>query len=73
MTAASGAPDTALEQLRRWEDSGGVWRVLPSPGPALEIALLTCDAGEEMARVNSSDPRLRAYVDGRTGSDDPRP
>jgi hypothetical protein len=66
-------PDTALEQLRRWEQSGGVWRVLSTPGPALEVALLTCDAGEEMARVRSTDPRLAAYVDGRTGSDDPRP
>jgi hypothetical protein len=73
VTAADGDPGSALEQVRRWEDSGGVWRVLSSPGPALEIALLTCDAGEEMARVRSPDPQLRAYVDGRAGSDDPRP
>lgn len=71
MTDADSAPDTALEQLRRWEESGGVWRVLPVPGPALEVALLTCDAGEEMARLRSDDPRLRAYVGGRSGSDDP--
>lgn len=62
-----------VEVLRRWEASGAVWEVLGESGQELTIALLTCDAGEEMGRVQSADPDLRAYVGDRRRSDDDGP
>ena len=59
-----------VEVLRRWEASGAVWEVLAESGQDLTIALLTCDAGEEMGRVRSSEPALRDYVGDRRRSDD---
>lgn len=60
----------AVEVLRRWEASGAVWEVLAESGQELMLALLTCDAGEEMGRLRSADPDLRAYVGHRRRSDD---
>ena len=62
-----------VEVLRRWEASGAVWEVLAENGQELTIALLTCDAGEEMGRVRSADPELKAYVGSRRRSDDAGP
>jgi hypothetical protein len=59
----------AVNQLRRWEDSGAIWRVLSRAGDGVEIALLTCDAGEEVARLRSTDPDVLAYVQDRDRSD----
>lgn len=65
-------PDPA-DVLRRWEASGAVWEVLGRTGDELTVALLTCDAGEEMGRVRSADPAMREFVAGRRRSDDPGP
>ena len=54
-----------LEQLQRWETSGGHWRVLGDDGTSLTVSMVTCDGGEEMARLVSTDPALREYVGGR--------
>ena len=62
-----------VEILRRWEASGAVWEVLGQAADELTVALLTCDAGEEMGRVRSADPALHDYVAGRRRSDDPDP
>jgi hypothetical protein len=65
----SGDP---LAVLRRWEDSGGTWRVvLRTPG-RLEVELLTCDAGEVMHRLSSAppDPALERHLAGRDASDE---
>lgn len=59
-----------VEVLRRWEASGAVWEVLSESGDELTVALLTCDAGQEMGRVRSADPALWDYVAGRRRSDD---
>jgi hypothetical protein len=69
MSAAGG--DSGLEQLRRWEGSGGLWRVVSRSAEGVAIALLTCDAGEEMGRMHSTDPAVLAYVGARWGSDEP--
>jgi hypothetical protein len=70
VTAPSGAgPDAPLEVLRRWEDSGAVWRLLSRRGDRVEIALLTCSAGEEVGRLVTSDPDLLAFIGTRTGND----
>ena len=63
----SDSPSVAA--LRRWEDMGGVWRVVSHTSEQVTVALLRCDGGEEVDRVVSHDPRLLAYLDGHSGSD----
>jgi hypothetical protein len=55
----------ALDRLRRWEDSGATWRVLVRTPESVEIALLSCDAGEEMDRLRTADPAVLDHVDAR--------
>ena len=62
--------DDAVEAVRRWELSGGHWRVLADDGTRLTVSLMTCDGGEEMSRVESEDEVLRTYVAGRSSSED---
>jgi hypothetical protein len=52
-----------LARLHRWEESGATWRVLVRTPDSVEIALLTCDAGEEVDRLRSADPELLRHVD----------
>jgi hypothetical protein len=59
-----------FEVLRRWEASGATWRVLARTPVRLDIALLSCDAGEQVGRLRSTEPDLRAYIGERTRSDD---
>ena len=59
-----------LEALRRWEAAGATWRVLGDGSDVLDIALLSCDAGEQVGRLRSAEPDLRAYVGSRTSSED---
>jgi hypothetical protein len=58
---------TALEDLRRWEDFGGVWEVVARQGDVRVLSLLRCDGGEEVSRLTSDDADLRDYVDGARG------
>jgi hypothetical protein len=66
----TAAPGSALEVLRRWEGSGGAWRVVARSGTRLDVALLSCDAGEEMDRLSSTDPALLDFVGDRSRNDD---
>jgi hypothetical protein len=59
-----------LEQLQRWETSGGHWRVLGDDGTTLTVSMVTCDGGEEMARLVSTEAALREHVGLRGSSDD---
>ena len=59
----------ALERLRRWEQSGATWRIVVRTPDAVEIALLTCDAGEEVDRLRTSDPAVLDHVDAREQQD----
>ncbi|MFB1296568.1 hypothetical protein ACAG24_013700 [Mycobacterium sp. pW049] len=61
--------DRAAE-LRRWEESGALWRVLGRTATAVTVTLLTCDGGEEVGRFTSEDPRLLAFVGDRDSSED---
>lgn len=63
------AVSDALAHLRRWEDSGATWRVVVRTPDSVEIALLTCDAGEEVDRLRSSDPALLDHVGDRDDSE----
>ena len=57
----------ALGYLRRWEEAGATWRVVVRTPAEVEIALLTCDAGEEVDRLRTSDPDVLDYVADRSG------
>ena len=61
-----------VDRLRRWENSGATWEVLSRGADGITIALLSCDAGEEMDRLSTADPDALAYVGGRERSDDDR-
>lgn len=60
--AGSGMASAVLGELLRWEGAGGTWRILAVSGPAVEVALLTCSGGEEMARLRSDAEDFRTYV-----------
>ncbi|MBS4103025.1 hypothetical protein [Tsukamurella paurometabola] len=53
---------TPLDQLRRWEDSGGTWTVLSRTDERAVVALLRCDGGEIVDRLESGDAALLAYL-----------
>jgi hypothetical protein len=55
--------DDALARLRRWEESGATWRVVVRTPDDVEIALLTCDAGEEVDRLRTADPAVLEHID----------
>lgn len=62
-------PGAPVEILRRWEAAGAVWRVVDRAPAGLVIALLTCDAGEEVDRLVANDPDLLAFVGRRFSSE----
>ncbi len=59
-----------MAELRRWQDSGAVWRVDCRTPTAVTIALLRCDGGEEVERFRSEDPELLAFIGGRLSSEE---
>jgi uncharacterized protein len=59
-----------VAKLRRWEDAGGVWRVLSHDRDAITVGLYRCDDGEEADRFVAADPQLAEFVAGRTSSQD---
>ncbi|MGA9746934.1 MAG: hypothetical protein WBQ50_05715 [Nocardioides sp.] len=69
---AAGSGEVASEDLQallRWERSGAVWRVLGRRADEVTVGLFTCDGGEEMDRLSSSDPVLLRHVAGRDSND----
>jgi len=71
MSAVPPLPtSSALDDLRRWQDSGGLWRVLVRTPEWLHIALVTCSTGEEMTRLVTSDPQVLDFVGDRCSSED---
>lgn len=57
-----GMSEDLVEVLRRWEYNGALWRVAARGADTVTIALLTCDGGEEVDHLTSSDPRLLEFV-----------
>ena len=49
---------------------GGHWQVVTSSPAHTTVALLTCDGGEEMERVEAEGPELHDWLAGRTSSAD---
>ena len=72
MDAARGpARDRDLRpDLQRWQDAGGVWRVVARSPSRVTVALCRCDAGEEVERLTSSHPGTVALLAGRDSSED---
>ncbi|WP_249644765.1 hypothetical protein [Nocardia sputi] len=62
--------DDPVATLRRWTDSGGVWRVTGCRSGSVTVALYQCTGGEEVERVVSADPALIRYLGDRTSSED---
>jgi hypothetical protein len=60
----------SVEALRRWEDAGGVWRVLGRDRDATTFGLYRCDDGEEVDRFVATDPGIAQFLAGRTSSQD---
>ena len=60
--AGSSMASEALRDLLRWEGAGGTWRLVKVPSPAVEVALLSCNGGEEMARLRGDAEDFRTYV-----------
>jgi hypothetical protein len=61
---------SAIRILLRWTDSGGLWRVVSRSAVRVDIALCSCDGGEEMDRLSSTDPAVLRFVGGRSDSEE---
>lgn len=59
-----------VRMLRRWEESGAVWRVLRRSATECTVALYRCDDGEEVDRFGTDDPAVLAYLGDRTTNAD---
>lgn len=63
------SPPNPVARVQRWEQFGGLWRVLYRYRSWICVALCRCDNGEEVERVMSNDPALDAWLKGRTSSE----
>lgn len=54
----------ALAALLRWEAAGGTWVRRGQRGGAPVVDLVTCDGGQVMGELTSSDPGFVAHVQG---------
>ncbi len=61
------AYDDPITVLRRWEAAGAVWRVAARTASSVTISLCTCDGGEEVSRIHSTDPGVVAFVTSSDG------
>jgi hypothetical protein len=52
----------ALEALRRWEQSGASWALRSLDAGVAQVDLISCDGGELMGHLVSSEPDFVAYV-----------
>lgn len=53
---------TDRDSLERWENFGGVWRVLALDDHAATVSLCRCDGGEEAQRLTTTEPELVAWL-----------
>ncbi|MFD5177726.1 hypothetical protein ACFWM1_18090 [Nocardia sp. NPDC058379] len=59
-----------IETLRRWADSGAIWRVVARRADAVTIGLFECTGGQEVDRFTSTDPALLRFLGDRSSSED---
>ncbi|GAA5092448.1 hypothetical protein [Nocardia iowensis] len=70
MSSARGETPDATTILRRWEDSGAVWRVISRRPSQVTVALYECTGGQEVDRLASDDPTLLDFIGDRASSED---
>lgn len=58
--------------LRRWEDAGGLWRVLGRDADVITVGLFRCDGGEEVDRIVANEAPLARFLNGRSSSEETR-
>lgn len=61
---------SVLDQIVRWERSGGIWRVTARSAEAVSVSLVSCDGGTEMSRLSGPAAELDAFLAGRSSSED---
>jgi len=66
----TGARETPMDVVRRWETSGGHWRVLSRSQESIVLGLFSCDGGTEMHRFTAASAELDPLLEDRTRSDD---
>ncbi|MBK8460131.1 MAG: hypothetical protein WAS07_15850 [Micropruina sp.] len=59
--AGPGTRD-ALAALLRWEQAGGEWVMRAEQATSTVVDLTTCDGGDVMGQLVSSNPEFVAYV-----------
>lgn len=59
-----------VDALRRWQEAGGVWRVVHREPSRATVALLTCAGGEEVERISGDEPAWLDFLADREGSED---
>jgi hypothetical protein len=58
-----------LDELLRWEASGGHWEVASDDGDVVRLALRTCLGDEVVGELVSSDSDVRQHLAGRNRDD----
>jgi hypothetical protein len=66
---ADGNPDL-VPILTRWQDAGGIWRVVARSGDEVTVALCRCDGGEEVDRLSTGDVGTLRFLANRSDSED---
>ncbi|MFC4376804.1 hypothetical protein ACFO5K_22195 [Nocardia halotolerans] len=59
-----------IAALRRWQDSGAIWRVLSRRGDSVTVGLFECTGGQEVDRFTSTEPALLRFLGDRASSED---
>ncbi len=58
-----------LDELLRWEASGGHWEVASDDGHVVRVALRTCLGDEVVGELVSDDADVRTHLAGRDRDD----
>ncbi len=58
-----------LDELLRWESSGGHWEVASDDGAVVRLALRTCLGDEVVGELAGADADLRAHLARRDRDD----
>lgn len=53
---------TDRETLERWQDFGGVWRLVVADQHVATVSMCRCDGGEEVQRLTTRDADLVAWL-----------
>ena len=71
MSEIDPGDDDLVPTLLRWQDFGGVWRLVSHTSSGAVVALCRCDGGEEVDRLSSSHPATLAFLAAHPGNAQP--